>query len=411
MKNLPVQSWRYCHERRFYIGRYTCVKTPHKSQFHFDTTLVLICLALLTMGYIMVVSSSLHLGLEMSGSVFSYPLKQLAHICIGVCVGAWLATIPMHKWETAGPWLFIAGLFLLVIVLIPGLGVKVNGSVRWLSLGGLRIQVSEIVKIFAVVYIAGYVTRHQESVRVSAYGIVKPLALFALACVLLLLEPDFGSSVVIIVIAMGVMFLGGARLSQFVILLSFLATLAALLVYFAPYRMQRITSFRDPWADPLNSGFQLVQALISFGRGEWLGVGLGNGIQKLFYLPEAHTDFLFSVIAEELGLLGVVVVIGLFAMLVWRIFKIAEAAEKAGQVFSALMAYGLGIWFGFQAFVNMGVNMGILPTKGLTLPFMSYGGGSMISMCCAIALLFRIYSEVYEISANTPKERSRWVNA
>lgn len=387
------------------------MKASHRPQFHFDPTLLLICTALLTIGYIMVVSSSLHLGMEMSGNVLSYPIKQLVHIGIGVFCGFWLARIPMHKWERAGPWLFIAGLFMLVIVLIPGLGVKVNGSVRWLSLGGLRIQVSEIVKIFAVIYIAGYVTRHQESVRLSVYGIVKPLALFSVACILLLLEPDFGSSVVILVIAMGVMLLGGARLPLFIILLSLLTMISALLVYIAPYRMKRITSFVNPWADPLNDGFQLVQALISFGRGEWLGVGLGNGIQKLFYLPEAHTDFLFSVIAEELGLLGVVVVICLFAMLVWRIFRIAEAAEKAGQVFSAFMAYGLGIWFGFQAFVNMGVNMGILPTKGLTLPFMSYGGGSMISMCCAIALLFRIYSEVYEINANTPKERSRWVNA
>lgn len=386
------------------------MKTQQKVRFHFDKTLTLICIALLTMGYIMVVSSSLHLGAKMSGSVFSFPIKQLAHIGIGVFAGAWLATIPLYKWESAGPWLFIVGLFLLVIVLIPGLGVKVNGSVRWLSLAGVRIQVSEIVKFFAVIYIAGYVTRHQESVRLSAYGIFKPLALFSLACVLLLLEPDFGSSVVILLIAMGVMFLGGARLSQFVILMSLVVALATLLVYIEPYRMRRITSFMNPWADPLNSGFQLVQALISFGRGEWLGVGLGNGIQKLFYLPEAHTDFLFSVIAEELGLLGVVVVISLFALLVWRTFKIAEAAEKVGQPFSAFMAYGLGIWFGFQAFVNMGVNMGILPTKGLTLPFMSYGGGSMISMCCAIALLFRIYSEVYEINANTPKERSRWVN-
>jgi cell division protein FtsW len=387
------------------------MKRSQKIHFHFDKTLSLICIALLTIGYIMVVSSSLHLGVKMSGSVFSFPMKQLAHIGIGVLAGSWLATIPLYKWERAGPWLFIAGLFLLVIVLIPGVGVRVNGSVRWLSLGIVRIQVSEIVKFFAVIYIAGYVTRHQESVRLSAYGIVKPLALFSLACVLLLLEPDFGSSVVILLIAMGVMFLGGARLSQFAILMSLVVVLATLLIYIEPYRMRRITSFMDPWADPLNSGFQLVQALISFGRGEWLGVGLGNGIQKLFYLPEAHTDFLFSVIAEELGLLGVVVVISLFALLVWRTFKIAEAAEKVGQPFSAFMAYGLGIWFGFQAFVNMGVNMGILPTKGLTLPFMSYGGGSMISMCCAIALLFRIYSEVYEINANTPKERSRWVNA
>jgi cell division protein FtsW len=387
------------------------VKPSPKFRFHFDPILVLICVALLSMGYIMVVSASLHLGAKMSGSVWSFPVKQLAHIVLGIGAGIWLTTIPINQWEKLGPWLFIVGLFLLVMVLIPGLGIKVNGSVRWLSIGGFRIQVSEIVKFFAVIYIAGYVTRHQEAVRLSAYGILKPLVLFALAGLLLLLEPDFGSTIVILVIAMGVMFLGGARLSQFVILLAIITVLAILLVWFAPYRMQRVTSFINPWADPLNTGFQLVQALIAFGRGEWFGVGLGNGIQKLFYLPEAHTDFLFSVIAEELGLLGVSIVIGLFALLVWRSFVIAEAAEKVDEPFAAFMAYGLGIWFGFQAFVNMGVNMGILPTKGLTLPFMSYGGGSMISMCCAVALLFRIYSEVYEINANMPKERSRWVSA
>jgi cell division protein FtsW len=225
------------------------------------------------------------------------------------------------------------------------------------------------------------------------------------------MEPDFGSAVVIMIIAMGIMFLAGARLSPFIILLSSGSVLAALLVYFEPYRMKRVTSFLNPWADAKDTGYQLVHALISFGRGEWVGVGLGSGIQKLFYLPEAHTDFLFSVIAEELGLLGVLTVIGLFALLVWRTFEIAAAAEKADERFSAFIAYGLGIWFGFQSFVNMGVNMGILPTKGLTLPLMSYGGGSMMIMCCAVALIFRIQSEVTEINASMPKERSRWQSA
>jgi cell division protein FtsW len=220
------------------------------------------------------------------------------------------------------------------------------------------------------------------------------------------LEPDFGSAVVILMIAMGIMFLAGARLSQFIVLLTVIGILAMLLVYFSPYRLIRVTSFMDPWADPLKSGFQLVQALISFGRGEWIGVGLGSGLQKLFYLPEAHTDFLFSVIAEELGFLGVITVIGLFSLLVWRSFAIGMAAEQAGQRFSAFIAYGLGIWFGFQSFVNMGVNMGVLPTKGLTLPLMSYGGGSIIIMCCAVALLFRVQHEFAEQNAaTTPQQR------
>jgi cell division protein FtsW len=316
-------------------------------------------------------------------------------------LGGGIAAVPMRVWEKSGPQLFVAGLALLIIVLIPGLGVKVNGSVRWLSLGGMRIQVSEVVKFFSVIYMAGYVTRYQDSVQNSAFGLLKPLGLFSIASVLLLLEPDFGSAVVILMIAMGIMFLAGARLSQFIVLLSIIGVLAMLLVYFSPYRLVRVTSFMNPWADPLKTGFQLVQALISFGRGEWLGVGLGSGIQKLFYLPEAHTDFLFSVIAEELGLVGVVTVIGMFSLLVWRAFAIAVAAEQVGQRFSAFIAYGLGIWFGFQSFVNMGVNMGILPTKGLTLPLMSYGGGSMMIMCCAVALLFRVQSEVAEKNAGT----------
>lgn len=383
-------------------------RTRPSGRFHFDPVLLIVSGGLLLMGYVMVASASLHLGIKMTGDGLYYPLRQLIHIGLGLFFGGIVVAIPMRVWEHNGPKLFIAGLLLLIIVLIPGLGIKVNGSVRWLSLGGMRIQVSEVVKFFSVIYMAGYVTRFQESVQHSAYGLLKPLGLFSVASVLLLLEPDFGSAVVILMIAMGIMFLAGARLLQFIVLLSVLGVLAMLLVYFSPYRLIRVTSFMDPWADPLNSGFQLVQALISFGRGEWLGVGLGSGIQKLFYLPEAHTDFLFSVIAEELGFFGVVTVIGLFSMLAWRTFAIGVVAEQAGQRFSAFVAYGLGIWFGFQAFVNMGVNMGILPTKGLTLPLMSYGGGSMIIMCCAVALLFRVQREVAELNAGTVGSRSRY---
>ncbi|MDO9168417.1 MAG: putative lipid II flippase FtsW [Methylobacter sp.] len=374
-------------------------------RFYFDPVLLSVSISLLLIGYVMVASASLHLGIKMTGNSLYYPVRQLMHIGLGLFFGGLVAAVPMKVWERNGPPLFVAGLLLLIIVLIPGFGVKVNGSMRWLSIGGVRIQVSEVVKFFAVIYMAGYVTRYQESIQNAPFGLFKPLGLFSVASLLLLLEPDFGSAVVIIMIAMGIMFLAGARLLQFIGLLAVLCVLAILLVYFSPYRLIRVTSFMDPWADPLNSGFQLVQALISFGRGEWLGVGLGSGVQKLFYLPEAHTDFLFSVIAEELGLVGVVIVISLFSLLVWRTFAIAVAAEQAGQRFSAFIAYGLGIWFGFQAFVNMGVNMGILPTKGLTLPLMSYGGGSMMIMCCAIGLLFRVQSEVMEINADTAAAR------
>lgn len=375
------------------------IRASLDGRFHFDRLLVISCLSLLLIGFVMVASASLHLGVKLTGDAFYFPTRQLIHMVFGLVLGVFVAATPMRVWEKWGGMLFIIGLLLLIVVLVPGLGIEVNGSTRWLSIAGVRIQVSEVIKFFSVIYMAGYVTRHRETVQESAFGLLNPLILFSVACVLLLLEPDFGSAVVILMIAMGIMFLAGARISQFIILLGSVAVLMTLLVYFSPYRLKRVTSFMDPWADPLGTGFQLTHALISFGRGEWLGVGLGSGVQKLFYLPEAHTDFIFSVIAEELGLLGVVIVIALFSLLVWRIFVIGAAAEQAGQRFWAFVAYGLGIWFGFQSFVNMGVNMGLLPTKGLTLPLMSYGGGSIMVMCCAVALLFRVHSEVVELNA------------
>ncbi len=361
---------------------------------HVDYYLLAICGGLLAMGFIFVTSSSLHLGEKITQNYLHYPVRQFIHIILGLIVAAVVAHIPLRIWEQSSGWLFILGLTLLVFVLIPGIGIKVNGSVRWLSIAGLRIQVSEIVKFFSVIYMAGYVTRHQEHVEQSTYGLVKPLLLFSVACLLLLMEPDFGSAVVILVIAMGIMYLGGARLWQFLIIIAVVLVLAMLLVYFSPYRWARVTGFIDPWADAQNTGFQLVQALIAFGRGEVFGVGIGSGIQKLFYLPEAHTDFLFSVLAEEMGLVGVTSIILLFSLLLCHSFDLAVKAEQADEKFASFIAYGLGIWFGFQAFVNMGVNMGILPTKGLTLPLMSYGGGSMIVMCAAMALLSRVHTEI-----------------
>ncbi len=387
-----------------------------KNKFHVDYFLLGLCVCLLTLGYIMVTSSSLHLGArEPINNALHYPVKQFFHIVAGVFVAVCVALIPLKIWEKTGPWLFIAGLGLLVLVLIPDVGIRVKGSARWILIGGVRIQVSEIVKFISVVYMAGYVTRHQESVQQSTYGLVKPLMLFSVACLLLLLEPDFGSAVVILSIAMGIMYLSGAKLWQFILLIAVVIILGILLIYFSDYRSARVTGFIDPWADAKGKGFQLVQALISFGRGELFGVGLGSGIQKLFYLPEAHTDFLFSVLAEELGLIGVVVTISLYILLLWHAFSLAAQAEQVGEKFSAYIAYGVGIWFGFQSFVNMGVNMGILPTKGLTLPLMSYGGGSMIVMCSAMGLLFRVHNDIIEnqqVKQQTQhKRRAEWVSA
>jgi cell division protein FtsW len=357
----------------------------------------------------MMVSSSLHLGAKLSGNSMYYPLRQLIHIVAGLTAGFVVVSTPLKVWEKHGSILFLFGLFLLVLVLIPGIGIRVNGSSRWISLMGVRIQASEVMKLVSVIYIAGYVDRHKRKVQEAAFSLFKPLTLCACACALLLLEPDFGSSVVILTIVMGVMYLAGARLGQFVILISLVFILAKELIYSSPYRLARVTSFVNPWADAQDTGFQLVQALIAFGRGEVYGVGLGSGVQKIFYLPEAHTDFLFSVLAEELGLVGVLSVIFLFGGFIFRAFCIGMKAEKLGLRFAAFIAYGLGIWVGFQAFINMGVNMGMLPTKGLTLPLMSYGGGSMIIMCAAVALLFRVHNEVNEQMMSVPKGKQEWI--
>jgi len=359
---------------------------------YLDVQLMLTAAALLIIGYIMVISASMHLGQD----AFHYSVRQLVHILMGLVGASLMLFLPLKVLEETGQWLFLLGLALLVAVLIPGLGVEVNGSTRWLSLGGVRIQVSELVKLISVVYMAGYITRHVQNVRTSVYGMARPLLLLAFACVLLLLEPDFGTTAIILATALSMMFLGGARLWQFGILVCLLASLGTLLIVQSPYRWNRLVSFMDPWADPLGSGFQLTQSLIAFGRGELFGVGLGSGLQKLYYLPENHTDFLFAVIGEELGLLGVSVVVALFGHLVWKAFAIARMSEQIGYYFAAYLAYGLGVWFGIQAFINMGVAMGMLPTKGLTLPLMSYGGGSMIVMCSAVGLLLRVHNEAVQ---------------
>ncbi|HUL12276.1 MAG TPA: putative lipid II flippase FtsW [Methylococcaceae bacterium] len=380
-------------------------------RFYLDTVLLSASMGVLLLGFIMVASASLHLGEKLADDSFYFPKHQLAHVAMGLMAGVFVACRRLEFWEKSSKTLLLVGLVLLVLVLIPGLGKSVNGSSRWLSLVGVRIQVSEVFKLIAVVYMASYITRHLQTVRTSVLGMIRPLALLSAAGILLLLEPDFGSTAVIMATALGMLFLAGARLWQFGILLGAVGALGVVLIYSSSYRLKRVLSFIDPWADPLNSGFQLTQALIAFGRGEWMGVGLGSSVQKLFYLPEAHTDFLFSVIGEELGLFGIIVVIFLFSIIVWRAFVIGQLATRAGNRFAAFLAYGLGIWFGIQAFINMGVNMGMLPTKGLTLPLMSYGGGSMIVMCSALALLFRVRSEVVEVYAGAYRERSSWLRA
>lgn len=380
-------------------------------RFYLDTVLLITSLALLLFGYVMVTSASLHLGDKLAGDSYYFPRHQLIHIALGLMAGVMAGSVKLETWRDISLQLFFAGLVLLVVVLIPGIGKVVNGSSRWINLLGLRIQVSEVFKLIAVVYMASFIDRHISVVRTSYQGMLRPFLLLGVAAFLLLKEPDFGATAVILSVALGMLFLAGASLWQFGALIAVFVGAGVALIMTAQYRLRRVLSFIDPWDDPLNSDFQLTQALIAFGRGEWSGVGLGSSIQKMFYLPEAHTDFLFSVIGEELGLVGTTSVILLFMVLVWRAFVIGQLAETSGTRFSAFLAYGIGVWFGLQAFINMGVNMGMLPTKGLTLPLMSYGGGSIMVMCAALALLFRVRSDAIAAVSAKPRVRSSWSNA
>jgi cell division protein FtsW len=361
-----------------------------RSAFRLDPVVLGCALALLAIGLVMVASASIAVADRVVGSPFYYLLRQGAYVGIGLSLAALIVTIPLRFWEVNGPALFMGALLLLVAVLMPGLGRQVNGSQRWLAIGPFQLQVSEVMKFALVPYLAGYLVRHGVEVRRSAGSFLRAVGLLALIGVLLLMEPDFGAVVVMASVAFGMLFLGGAPLWPFGMgLAGGVAALAGLAIA-SPYRLQRLTTFLDPWADPFTSGFQLTQALIAFGRGEWFGVGLGGSVQKLFYLPEAHTDFLFAVLAEELGFAGVAVVLILFGVLVWRAFAIARRAGADGRLFGSYCAYGVGLWLGLQAFINIGVNMGVLPTKGLTLPLMSYGGSSLLASCAAVALLLRI---------------------
>jgi cell division protein FtsW len=349
---------------------------------------------LVLLGLVMVGSASIALADRQTGEPFYFLVRQAVTLGAGLSLGVTALRLPLATWERLGVPLLLLSIVLLAAVLIPGLGRTVNGSTRWLHLGPLNAQVSEIAKLAVVVYLAGYLVRRGEEVRTTVRGFLKPMAVIGVFALLLLAEPDFGATVVIAATAMGMMFLGGVRLWLFGILMALCTGAFAFLAISSPYRLERLTAFMNPWADPFNSGYQLTQALIAFGRGEWLGVGLGASVQKLFYMPEAHTDFLFAVLAEELGLLGVLLVVGLFCFFVWRAFQIGARAARAQLTFGSHVAFGIGLWLGMQAFINMGVNMGILPTKGLTLPLMSYGRSSILVVCVAIALLLRVDHEV-----------------
>ncbi|MFK5913211.1 MAG: putative lipid II flippase FtsW [Woeseiaceae bacterium] len=360
-----------------------------------DLPLLLSSLFLLGLGLVMVASSSISISERELSDPLYYFWRQFTYSIVGLTSAFLMFKIPLSYIQKIGPTLIILSLVLLLMVLIPGIGREVNGSIRWLNLGFISLQVSEFAKLATVIYLAGYLVRHNEEVRTNLSGFLRPLGVIFIISVLLILEPDFGAVAVIAMTAMGMLWLGGASFFQFIFLMLTMAAVLTLTAISSPYRMERLTTFLNPWADPFDSGFQLTQALIAFGRGEWFGVGLGSSVQKLFYLPEAHTDFVFAVLAEELGLFSVVLVVAIYCFIVIRALMIGRRAEKRERPFTAFMAYGLGIWLGLQAFINIGVNMGVLPTKGLTLPLMSYGGSSLIIMCVVIGILLRADYETH----------------
>ncbi len=370
------------------------LKTANSAQSaEFDTVLAWIVTALLSLGLVMVYSSSIATAEAAKFTGYQhtyYLLRQGLFIVLGLIAGAIVFQIPMKTWQSIAPYLFMFGVLLLVLVLIPGIGKEVNGSRRWLSLFIFNLQPSELMKLFVVLYAADYSVRKVAVKNTFVKAFVPIFVAMLVVGVLLLSEPDMGALVVICAITMSILWLGGYKLKMFLALMLLVPAAFAALIIFSPYRLKRATSFMDPWADPYGAGYQLSHALIAFGRGEWLGVGLGASVEKLFYLPEAHTDFLLAVTAEELGLLGVSAVILLFAWLIYRAFAIGRQAVMLDRMFAALVAQGIAAWIGLQAMINMGVNMGVLPTKGLTLPLMSYGGSGVLVNCVAIAILLRI---------------------
>jgi cell division protein FtsW len=370
-----------------------------------DPVLMGLCAALFLGGLVILTSASIAVSETVAADPFYYLERQLVAAGLGLLAGSACLLIPMSVWRMLGPLMLVLGLSLLFLVLVPGIGYEVNGSRRWIQLGVMNLQVSEPARLCFIIYLAGYLVRRAKAVREEFLGFLRPMLVLTIACVALLAEPDFGAAVVLLATTLAMLFVAGARFRDFLVFALLAAAAMAALAVSSPYRVRRLTGFLDPWADPYDSGFQLTQSLIAIGRGEWLGVGLGNSVQKLFYLPEAHTDFVYAVFAEEFGLLGSAVLVGLFLALVVRIFGIAKRAVASERYFEAYVAVGVGTWLGLQAFINFGVNMGILPTKGLTLPLISYGRSSLIVTIVALSLLFRIHHEL--VVDATPVNRKR----
>jgi cell division protein FtsW len=349
---------------------------------------------LLGLGLVMVASSSMAIAYANFQSPFYYVLRQALFLVLGVGGALVISRIPLSFWAKMSRPLVLLAMVSLLMLFIPGIGREVNGSLRWIRLGPIGIQVSEFAKLCLIIYFAAYCAQHEETLRTRAWAFLKPMIPALMICGLILLQPDFGAVVVILACCLGLVFLAGAPLLPFSLVLSVGVAGMAALAISAPYRFQRLTAFLNPWADQYDSGYQLTQALIAFGRGDWFGMGLGSGVQKLLYLPEAHTDFIYAVIAEELGLVGALVVLLLYGFLAYLGFKAGQQSSQEGKSFNAYLAYGLSLWLGMQAFIAMGVNMGLLPTKGLTLPLISSGGSSLMICLAAIGLLVRVHLEL-----------------
>ncbi|MCO7223993.1 putative lipid II flippase FtsW [Pleionea sp. CnH1-48] len=357
-----------------------------------DNKLIAIVMVLLALGCVMIVSSSIpYAEKNVPGNSFYFIQRHFIYLMIALIAGFVTLAIPIEMWRKYGPWLLVLSIVLLVAVLV--VGKTVNGSRRWIALGPATLQVSELVKLFVITYMAGYLVRRSDELQTQIRGFIKPLLILSLITVLLVLEPDFGAAAVITFTALAMLFLAGAKLWQFIVLSGCVGVALFGVAISQSYRLKRLMVFLDPWQDPYGAGYQLTKSLVAYGRGNWFGQGLGNSIQKLSYLPEAHTDFVFAVFAEEFGFIGVIIVLILFAALLFRGMKIAREALKAEQSYAAFLGYGISIWLTAQALVNIGVSSGALPTKGLTLPFVSYGGNSLIICCVAIAILLRVHYE------------------
>ncbi len=378
-----------------------------KTELKLDPVLLALVTALLLGGFVILASASISISDNVANNPFFYLQRQLLAAVIGTLAAGVCLFVPMNVWRNLGPLMLLLGLALLVVVLVPGIGYEVNGARRWVRVGIMNLQVSEPARLCFLMYLSGYLVRRGKTLREAFVGFLRPMLVMTLACILLLKEPDFGAAIVLLATALVMLFAAGARIRDFVVFFSAAVAVMVALALASPYRMKRLTGFLDPWSDPYDSGFQLTQSLIAIGRGEWFGVGLGDSVQKLFYLPEAHTDFVFAVFAEEFGLFGSLALVALFTALIWRIFRLGIRAHDAERFFEAYLAIGIGAWLGLQTFINIGVNMGLLPTKGLTLPLISYGRSSLIITMICIGLLLRVHHELSVDARPVNRKRRR----